>query len=154
MAEAIIDRENAPTYSVFQKRMTKIGCTFDEDGCQNQDLWVAIIDNKCGDPAQFEGLVEQVFANTEKFPNTNTSTGTKVTADGAYDTHSIHRYCREHGIDPLIPVRINFTGKADGCMPHKEAGFRQLGGFDHIDKKAEHVLADLSREQKREFQKA
>ena len=36
----------------------------------------------------------------------------------------------------------------------KEAGFRQLGGFDHIDKKTEHGFADLTREQKRELQKA
>ncbi len=210
VAEAMVGRENAPTYSAFQKRMTKLGCTFDEEGSGNTtSAWfsdgnarteislysfdstglkptsrgdwmgakwgvrrgfiklhvgvdartkkiyaVAITDDKCGDPAQFEGLVEQAFANAEKSPNTNTSADTKVAADGAYDTRSIHKYCHEHGIDPLIPVRINFAGKADGCMPRKEAGFRQLGGFDHIDKKAEHALADLSREQKREFQKA
>ena len=48
----------------------------------------------------------------------------------------------------MIPVRIDFAGNANGCMPRKEAGFRQLGGFDHIDKKTEHGFADLTREQK------
>ena len=32
VAEEIVDRENAPTYSVFQKRITKLGCTFADKG--------------------------------------------------------------------------------------------------------------------------
>ena len=35
VAEAMVGRENAPTYSAFQKRMTKLGCTFDEEGSGN-----------------------------------------------------------------------------------------------------------------------
>ena len=32
MAEAIVGKENAPTYSAFQKRITKLGCTFADKG--------------------------------------------------------------------------------------------------------------------------
>ena len=32
VAEAVVGRENAPTYSAFQKRMTKLGCTFTDKG--------------------------------------------------------------------------------------------------------------------------
>ena len=32
LAETIIGKENAPTYSAFQKRIAKLGCTFDEKG--------------------------------------------------------------------------------------------------------------------------
>ena len=115
---------------------------------------VVITDDKCGDSPQFEELVEQAFANAEKSPNVDTSADTGVAADGAYDTKNIRSYCNERGTNPLIPVRIDFAGNANGCMPRKEAGFRQLGGFDHIDKKTEHGFADLTREQKRELQKA
>ncbi len=39
-------------------------------------------------------------------------------------------------------------------MPRKEAGFKQLGGMGCMDKMAEVKFAGLTREQKREFQKA
>ena len=106
------------------------------------------------DSPQFEGLVEQALANAERSPNAGTSAGTAAAGDGAYDAQKIRRYCDEHGIPPLIPVRIDFAGKANGCMPRKEAGFRQLGGMDCMDKMAERKFAGLTREQKREFQKA
>ena len=197
VAEEIVGRENAPTYSVFQKRITKLGCTFADKGKDgtasvwfsdgntaaeiklfafdstglkptNRGDWmtekwgtrrgfiklhvgadaktkkiyaVAITDDKCGDSPQFEGLVEQALANAERSPNAGTSAGTAAAGDGAYDTQKIRRYCDEHGIPPLIPVRIDFAGKANGCMPRKEAGFRQLGGLDHMDKMAEHKFA-------------
>ena len=115
---------------------------------------VAITDDKCGDSPQFEELVGQALANAKKSPNSDTSAGTKAAADGAYDTQKIRRYCDEQGIEPLIPVRIDFAGKANGCMPRKEAGFRQLGDLDCMDKTAERKFAGLTREQKREFQKA
>ena len=35
MAEAIVGRVNALTYSAFQKRMTKLSCVFDEKGSGN-----------------------------------------------------------------------------------------------------------------------
>ena len=210
VAEEIVGRENAPTYSVFQKRITKLGCTFADKGKDgtasvwfsdgntaaeiklfafdstglkptNRGDWmtekwgtrrgfiklhvgvdaktkkiyaVAITDDKCGDSPQFEGLVEQALANTERSPNAGTSAGTAAAGDGAYDTQKIRRYCDEHGISPLIPVRIDFAGKANGCMPRKEAGFRQLGGMDCMDKMTTSKFAGLTREQKREFQKA
>ena len=186
VAEEIVGRENAPTYSVFQKRMTKLGCTFADKGRDgtasvwfsdgnaaaeiklfafdstglkptNRGDWmtkkwgtrrgfiklhvgvdartkkiyaVAITDDKCGDSPQFKELVEQALANAEESPNASTSADTAVAGDGAYDTRKIHRYCDDRGITPLIPVRINFAGKANGCMPRKAAGFRQLGGMD------------------------
>ena len=37
-------------------------------------------------------------------------------------------------------------------MPRKKEGFRQLAGVEHIDKDAEHMFADLTRDQKREHQ--
>ena len=210
VAEAVVGRENAPTYSVFQKRITKLGCTFADKGKDgtasvwfsdggtkaeiklfafdstglkptNRGDWmtkkwgtrrgfiklhvgvdartkkiyaVAITDDKCGDSPQFEGLVEQALANAEKSPNADTSADTAAAGDGAYDTRKIRRYCDEHGIPPLIPIRIDFAGKANGCMPRKEAGFRQLGGMDCMDHVAAYKFAGLTREQKMEFQKA
>ena len=100
---------------------------------------VVITDDKCGDSPQFEELVGQAFANAEKSPNVGTSADAGIAADGAYDTKNIRSY-----FNPLIPVRIEMHAS-------KEAGFRQLGGFDHIP---EHGFADLTREQKRELQKA
>ena len=35
LAETIVGRENAPTYSAFQKRMTGLGCTFEQKGSGN-----------------------------------------------------------------------------------------------------------------------
>ena len=210
VAEEIVGRENAPTYSVFQKRMTKLGCTFADKGRDgtasvwfsdgnaaaeiklfafdstglkptNRGDWmtkkwgtrrgfiklhvgvdartkkiyaVAITDDKCGDSPQFKELVEQALANAEESPNAGTSADTAVAGDGAYDTRKIHRYCDDRGITPLIPVRINFAGKANGCMPRKAAGFRQLGGMDCMDKMTTSKFAGLTREQKRELQKA
>ena len=171
LAETVVGKENSPTYSAFQKRIAKIGCTFDEKGAGNTtSVWfsdggarteislfafdstglkptnrgdwmtakwgtrrgfikmhvgvdaktkkiyaVAITDDRCGDSPQFEELVEQAFANAEKSPSAYTSAGTRVAADGAYDTRKIHRYCDDRGISPLIPVRINFAGKVVSC---------------------------------------
>ena len=115
---------------------------------------VVITDDKCGDSPQFEELVGQAFANAEKSPNVGTFADAGIAADGAYDTKNIRSYCNEHGINPLILARIDFAENVNGCMPRKAAGSRQLGGFDHIDKKTEHEFADLTREQKRELQKA
>ena len=114
---------------------------------------VVITDDKCGDSPQFEELVEQAFANAEKTPNAIASADTTVAADGAYDTKKIRKYCDDHEICPLIPIRIDFAGNANGCMPRKKEGFRQLAGVEHIDKDAEHMFADLTRDQKREHQR-
>ena len=65
----------------------------------------------------------------------------------------LRKYCDDHEICPLIPIRIDFAGNANGCMPRKKEGFRQLAGVEHIDKDAEHMFADLTRDQKRERQK-
>ena len=210
VTEAIVGKENAPTYSAFQKRMTKLNCTVDDNGSgntaaawftdgktrteislfafdstglkpTNRGDWMAekwgvrrgfiklhigvdaktkkiyaavITDDKCGDSPQFEELVGQAFANAEKSPNVETSADTKVAADGAYDTRDIYNYCNKYEIEPLIPVRINFAGNANGCMSRKKAGFEQLGSFEHIDKKAEHEFAGLTRKEKKERQNA
>ena len=42
LAEAIVGRVNAPTYSAFQKRMTKLDCTFDEKGSGNTAAAVTV----------------------------------------------------------------------------------------------------------------
>ena len=209
LAETIVGKGNAPTYSAFQKRMTRLDCTFTEKGSGNTAaVWfsdgntkteislfsmdstglkptirgdwmaakwgvrrgfiklyigvdaktkkiyaVVITDDKCGDSPQFEELVEQAFANAEKSPNTVTSADTAVAADGAYDTRKIRKYCDDHKICPLIPTRIDFARNANGCMPRKKEGFRQLAGVEHIDKDAKHMFAGLTRDQKRERQK-
>ena len=102
---------------------------------------------------QFEELVEQAFANAEKTPNAVTSADTAVAADGAYDTEKIRGYCDDHSICPLIPICIDFAGNANGCMPRKKEGFRQMAGVEHIDKDAEHMFAGLTRDQKREHRR-
>ena len=61
-----------------------------------------------------------------------------TSADAGY----IRSCCKTNPTSALILPEIV-------CKPRKEAGFRQLGGFDHIDKKA-----DLTHEQKGELQKA
>ena len=209
LAETIVGRANAPTYSAFKKRMTRLGCTFEQKGSGNTTVawfsdggtkteismfafdsiglkptnrgdwmtekWgtrrgfiklhagvdaktkkiyaVVITDYKCGDSPQFEELVKQAFTNAEKSSNVSTPADAKITSDGAYDTRKIRGYCSENGIELQIPICINFSGNAGGCMPRKEAGFMQLGGFDQIDKKTEHKFADLTRQQKKERQK-
>ena len=35
LAETVVGKENSPTYSAFQKRIAKLGCTFDEKGAGN-----------------------------------------------------------------------------------------------------------------------
>ena len=80
---------------------------------------VAITNDKCGDSPQFERLVEQALANAEKSPNADISTDMAAAGDGAYDTQKIRRYCNEQGIHQLIPIRIDFAGKANGGMPHR-----------------------------------
>ena len=35
LADTIVGRENAPMYSAFQKRMTRLGCTFEQNGSGN-----------------------------------------------------------------------------------------------------------------------
>ena len=120
---------------------------------KTKKIYAAVItDDKCGDSPQFEELVGQAFANAEKSPNVETSADTKVAADGAYDTRDIYNYCNKYEIEPLIPVRINFAGNANGCMSRKKAGFEQFGSFEHIDKKAEHEFAGLTRKEKKERQ--
>ena len=96
---------------------------------------VAITDDKCGGSSQFEELVEQAFENAERSPNVHISAGTKVAADGAYDTRDIHNYCDKHAIGPLILVRSNLAGDTNRSMPCKKAGFKQLGNFDDINKR-------------------
>ena len=120
---------------------------------RTKKIYVVVITNgKCGDTPQFEELAEQAFVNAEKSSNAST-TNSRITSDGAYDTRNIRRYCNKNGIRPQILVCINFSGNADGCMSHKEVGLMQLGGFNHIDKKTEHEFTDLTRQQKKEHQK-
>ena len=103
--------------------------------------------------SQFEELAEQAFVNAEKSSNVSTPADARIAAAGTYDTKKIRRYYSENGIRLHIPIYINFSGNAGGCVPRKAAGFMQLGGFDHIDKKTEHEFADLTRLQKRKCQK-
>ena len=114
---------------------------------------VVITDEKSGDSPQLEKLIEQTYRNAEKSPNVETTKDTKVAADGAYDSNENYEYCEEQNIEPLIPVRINFSENADGSVSRKKAGFKQLGGVDSINKNAERRFAELTRDEKLENQK-
>ena len=72
----------------------------------------------------------------------------KVCLDAAYDSKESYRLFDEHGVEGLVPVRRNFAGNANGSMDRKEAGFRQLGGFDKIDRDAQQKFAKMTDEQK------
>lgn len=51
----------------------------------------------------------------------------RVIGDGAYDSKANFRLVSEMHVEPLIRVRKNASGKADGCMPRKFAVLEQLG---------------------------
>lgn len=72
----------------------------------------------------------------------------KVCLGAAYDSKESHGLFDEHGVEGLVPVRRNFSGNAGGSMDRKEAGFRQLGGFDKIDRGAQQKFARMSAEEK------
>lgn len=72
----------------------------------------------------------------------------KVCLGAAYDSKESHGLFDEHGVEGLVPVRRNFSGNAGGSMDRKEAGFRQLGGFDKIDRGAQQKFARMSVEEK------
>ena len=117
---------------------------------------MTITDDKCMNHSQFADLVAQDFASAEKLPNVSASAGTGVAADGAYNSpppFSICIYYNKHEICSLTLIHIDFIENTNGCMPRKEAGFRQISGFNHIDKNAKHESTKLSREQTRVRQK-
>ena len=72
----------------------------------------------------------------------------KVCLDAAYDSKESYRLFDEHGVEGPVPVRRNFAGNANGSTARKEAGFRQLGGFDRIDRDAQQKFAKMTDEQK------
>ena len=75
-----------------------------------------------------------------------------VGADGAYDSNDNFKQYKKYNVIPVIPVRKNFSGKANGSTTRKEQGFIQLGNCK-INHKNERMLNSLTEEQKSENQK-
>jgi len=73
-------------------------------------LALEVTDEKVGDGRMLQPLVEEASTKAKL---------AKVIGDVAYDAKSNFRYLAEKGIEPVIRVRRNSSGKARGCMPRK-----------------------------------
>ena len=80
-------------------------------------LALKVTDEKVGDGRMLQPLVEEASKKAKI---------AKTIGDGAYDTKSNFRYLAENGIEPVIKVRKNSSGKARGCMPRKLAAQEYL----------------------------
>ena len=72
----------------------------------------------------------------------------KVCLDAAYDSKESCRLFVERGVEGSAPARHGFSDNAGGSTDRKEAGFRQLGGFDKIDRGVQQKFARMSAKQK------
>jgi hypothetical protein len=73
-------------------------------------LALQVTDEKVGDGRMLQPLVEEASRKRKI---------AKAIGDGAYDTKSNFRYLDDKGIEPVIKVRKNSSGKAGGCVPRK-----------------------------------
>jgi len=80
-------------------------------------LALEVTDERVGDGRMLQPLVEEASKKGKI---------TKTIGDGAYDTKNNFRYLAENGIEPVIKVRKNSSGKARGCMPRKLAAQEYL----------------------------
>jgi hypothetical protein len=60
---------------------------------------------------------------------------TRVIGDGAYDSRAIFRYLDSKGIEPVIKVRKNSSGRARGCMPRRLVVIEQLKDYERWKRK-------------------
>jgi len=73
-------------------------------------LALEVTDEKVGDGRMLQPLVEEASKKAKV---------TETLGDGAYDTKNNFRYLDDKGIEPVIKVRRNASGRAGGCMPRK-----------------------------------
>lgn len=109
--------------------------------------------DKEGDMPNLKELLRQALSNAKPAaPSADKQAEpepeAKVCLDAAYDSKESYRLFDEHGVEGPVPVRRNFSGNANGSTARKEAGFRQLGGFDKIDRDAQQKFAKMTDEQK------
>lgn len=60
---------------------------------------------------------------------------TRAIGDGAYDSRDIFRYLDSKGIEPVIKVRKNSSGRARGCMPRRLVVIEQLKDYERWKRK-------------------
>ena len=77
---------------------------------QKKILALEVTDEKTGDSKMLKPLVEEASRKAKI---------AKTIGDGAYDAKSNFRYLDDKGIEPVIKVRKNSSGRAGGCMPRK-----------------------------------
>ena len=113
---------------------------------------VSITDDKTGDASEFKKLLDEALQNIKDSPNVIQSEKLSVGADGAYDSNENFDECDKQNVIPVIPVRKNFSLKADGSIIRKEQGLRQLGNckMNHKNMK---MFSQLTEEQKMNNQK-
>ena len=73
-------------------------------------LALEVTNEKMGDGRMLQPLVEEASRRGRV---------AKAIGDGAYDTKSNFHYLAGNGIEPVIKVRKNTSGKAGGCMTRK-----------------------------------
>lgn len=60
---------------------------------------------------------------------------TRAIEDGAYDSRDIFRYLDSKGIEPVIKVRKNSSGRARRCMPRRLVVIEQLKDYERWKRK-------------------
>ena len=77
---------------------------------QKKILALEVTDERVGDGRMLKPLVEEASTKVKVV---------KALADGAFDSKENFRYLARKGIEPVIRVRRNSSGKAGGCTPRK-----------------------------------
>lgn len=73
-------------------------------------LALEVTKEKVADGRRLKSLVEKASKQAKI---------TKTIGDGGYDSKTNFRYLADRGIEPVIKVRKNSSGKAGGCIPRK-----------------------------------
>ena len=110
---------------------------------------VSVTDDNTGDAPEFKKLLDEALYNIENSPNVVASEKLHVGADGAYDSNDNFKECEKNNVIPVIPIRKNFSGKANGNTARKKQGLIQLGNCK-INRKNIKTFNDLTDEQKLE----
>ena len=90
------------------------------DGNTKKIYAVSITDDKSGDAPEFKKLLGEALQNIENSSNAESSEELLVGCDGAYDSNDVFEECEKRNVIPIIPVRKNFSIKADGSVTRKE----------------------------------
>jgi len=113
---------------------------------------ISITNDSHGDAPEFKKLLSEALQNIDLSPNVKTSDDISVSANGAYDSNENFEECEKYNVIPVIPIRKNFSGKANGSTARKKQGFIQLGNCK-INRKNVKIFNSLTEEQKLENQK-